>query len=64
MEDRICNDVWLLKMKYMLYVNVKSFPYYENKCIKPFFKTNVNIDVGKMAMETFIDLLTSTDSNV
>ena len=30
--------VWLFKMKYMLYVNVKSFPYYENKCIKQFLR--------------------------
>ena len=28
------------------------------------FKTNVNSDVGKMAIESFIDLLTSTDSDV
>ena len=27
-------------------------------------KTNVNIDVGKMAIESFIDILTSTDSGV
>ena len=27
------------------------------------FKTNVNSDMGKMAIESFIDLLTSTDSD-
>ena len=47
---------WLLKMKYMLYVNVKRFPYYENK--------QFLIDVGEIAIESFIDLLTSTDSGV
>ena len=47
---------WLFKMKYMLYVNVKRFPYYENK--------QFLIGVGKIAIESFIDLLTSTDSDV
>ena len=28
------------------------------------FKTNVNIDVGKMAMEFFSNLLTCTDSDL
>ena len=48
--------VWLLKLKCMLYVNVKRFPYYENK--------QFLIDMGKIAIEYFIDLLTSADSEV
>ena len=28
------------------------------------YKTNANSDVGKMAIESFIDILTSTDSDV
>ena len=56
--------VWLLKMKYMLYVNVKKFSLLREQTYQTVFKTNVNSDVGKMAIESFIDLLTSTDSDV
>ena len=33
-------------------------------CTITYFKTNVNSVVGKMDIESFIDLLTSTDSDV
>ena len=64
MEDRICNVCMVIEDEYMLDVNVKCFPYHENKCIKHFLTTYVNSDVGKMDIESFIDLLASTDSDV
>ena len=50
--------VWLLKMKNMLYVNVKVF-FITRINVSNSVKTNVNIDVGKMTIEYFIDLLTN-----
>ena len=50
-------------MKYMLYVNVKVFLITRTN-VSNSFKTDVNSDVGKMAIESFINLLTSTDSDV
>ena len=54
--------LWLLKLDALC--QCKKFSLVRKQMYQTIFKTNVNSDVGKMAIEFFIDLLTSTDSDV
>ena len=64
MEDRICNVCMVIEDEIHAFCQCKKFSLLRDQMYQTVFKTNVNTDVGKMDIESFNDLLTSTDSDV
>ena len=64
MEDRICNVCMVFEDEIHALCQCKKFCLLREQMYQTVFKTNVNIDVGKLAIDSFIDLLTSIDSDV
>ena len=64
MEDRIFNVCMVIEDEIHAFCQCKKLSLLREQMYQTVFKTNVNSDVGKMAIESFIDLLTSTDSDV
>ena len=63
-EDRICNVCMVIEDEIHALCQCKKFSLLREQMYQTVFKTNVNSVVGKMDIESFIDLLTSTDSDV
>ena len=60
-EDRICNVCMVIEDEIHASCQCKKFSLLREQMYQTVFKTNVNSVVGKMDIESFIDLLTDSD---